>query len=135
MFVFSSLICPYEYFKSEPYISAPLLSALNSARDKTNVISNTISHGSNNEIESRSFYSNSDQFDHSLRFASLGLAAKNIFQDMIVRRITGFARLVRLASNIWDSWKQFIIYVQLLHMWLISSHFKKIHFDIVLNIE
>lgn len=101
--IFSSLNCPYEYLKSEPYISAPLLSALNSAQEKTNRISNAVFHKPNTGIESRSFYTNSDQFENSLRFASLGLAAKNIFQDTIVRRITGFVRLMKLASNIWDS--------------------------------
>lgn len=89
----------------------PLLSALNSGNFKPGILS-----PSNSVIESRSLYldggrslgneyseENSAELDKSIRLASLGLAAKNIFQDMVVRRVVGFTRLVKLASNIWDS--------------------------------
>lgn len=102
--------CPFEFYKSEAFISMPLLSALNSGHFKTAILS-----PSNSVIESRSLYldgarslgndyeENSAEIDKSIRLASLGLAAKNIFQDMVVRRVVGFTRLVKLASNIWDS--------------------------------
>lgn len=43
------------------------------------------------------------ELEHSIRLASLGLAAKNIFQDMVVRRLIGFTRLLKLATNILES--------------------------------
>ena len=108
MFFSSQSYCPFEFYKSEVFISMPLLSALNF---KTAILSPP-----NSVIESRSSYldgarslgnentkENSPELDKSIRLASLGLAAKNIFQDMVVRRVVGFTRLVKLASNIWDS--------------------------------
>lgn len=105
-YFFSSQYCPFDFYKSESYISVPLLSALNSGHLKPGVFQPL-----NSEIESRSLYlngnpnENSPELESSIRFASLGLAAKNIFQDMVVRRVVGFTRLLKLASNIWDSWK------------------------------
>lgn len=118
-FVFSPKNCQYEFFKTEPFISYPLLSALNAKSLKSNFI---FEHA-NPEVDSRSFYINgmlrssdlfSDDFtrenskesnndlDHSIRLTSLGLAARNIFNDLIVRRIAGFARLLRLATDIYS---------------------------------
>lgn len=107
---FFSSYCPFDFFKSDSYISAPLLSALNSGHFKPGVFQPP------NSIESRALYineprsfgndytrENSAELENSIRFASLGLAAKNIFQDMVVRRVVGFTRLLKLASNIWDS--------------------------------
>lgn len=45
----------------------------------------------------------SNELDSSIRLVSLGLIARHLFEDMIVRRIVGFTRLLKLASNIWDS--------------------------------
>lgn len=106
--IFFSSYCPLDFYKSESFISMPLLSALNSGHFKPNVFQPS-------EIESRSFNGarslgydytrvNSDELEKSIRFASLGYAAKNIFQDMVVRRVMSVARLWKLASNIWDSW-------------------------------
>lgn len=44
-----------------------------------------------------------NELDSSIRLVSLGLIARHLFEDMIVRRIVGFTRLLKLASNIWDS--------------------------------
>lgn len=111
IFISSKLICPYEFFKSELYISAPILSALNSGPLQSND-----PQISNSAIESRSMDSNgihsssydytrekSIELEHSIRFVSLSLAAKHIFKDMVVRRFVGFIRLVTLASSILDS--------------------------------
>lgn len=82
---------------------------------------NSIFNRFNSNIESRSFQKNgltlpsnndftkdnandsSDNLDTTIRFASLGLAVKNIFQDLIVRRFVSFTRLNRMASYIWES--------------------------------
>lgn len=123
LFFISSQNCPYAFYKTEPFISFPILSALNPKALRANVILEK----TNPELESRSFYINgflrpsdsfnddftrenanesNHKFDESIRFTSLGLAVRNIFNDMIVRRIAGFARLLRLASDIY-SWTIF----------------------------
>ncbi|XP_031635874.1 acidic phospholipase A2 PA4 isoform X3 [Contarinia nasturtii] len=104
--------CSYGFYKSESYISAPLLSALNSGQLKPHVY-----HVSNSEMNARSMYSNAFhspnsrifaketpmELENSIRLASLGLAAKNIFHDMVVRRLIGFTRLLKLATHILES--------------------------------
>lgn len=74
-----------------------------------------------NQIESRSFENNllesnnyphqdftrentntTSDFDNSIRLASLRLAAKNIFKDIVLRPINGFARFFKTAATIWD---------------------------------
>lgn len=120
LFFFWSILsdkCTYEFYKTQPFISLPILAALNMDGLEPNSIFNRF----NSNIESRSFQKNgltlpsnndftkenandsSDNLDTTIRFASLGLAVKNIFQDLIVRRFVSFTRLNRMASYIWES--------------------------------
>lgn len=95
----------------------PLLSALDpSTKGKADIVYEK----SNPEIESRSFLgfngffgpnylfnndytrensSNTNELDNKIRIASLGLAIRNIFNDIIVRRINGFIRFLKLATK------------------------------------
>lgn len=46
------------------------------------------------------------EIDSRLRLASIGLVAKNIFKDIVIRPITGFAKLVQAARGVWDTQAQ-----------------------------
>lgn len=114
--------CPYQYHQSHLYISQPILSVLKAVQMKSALIFG----GINFEIESRSFENQrssqqspshslntdftgnntkdfSNELQHSIRFASLSLAAQNIFHDLIVRRIASFMRLIKITTTIWDN--------------------------------
>lgn len=110
--------CPLEYFKTEPFISLPLLLALDSAQVKADFVFEE----ADSDVAQRSFYldgflkqsrlfnndftreaSNaSTKLDNDIRLASLGFAARSIFKDVVIRPFTGFARFFQLATNIWD---------------------------------
>lgn len=114
IFFFLSDKCPYAFYKTQPYISLPIIAAL---KLKSKFLFNRF----NSHIESRAFQTNDlarssetdftqnntneipNELDHTIRFASLGLAVKNIFHDLIVRRILSFARLIQMTSFIWES--------------------------------
>lgn len=113
--------CPYQYHQSHLYISQPILFALKTGQLKSKLIIG----GINLDIESRSFENQkslqpasnslstdftknntndfSDELQHSIRFASLSLAAQNIFHDLVVRRIESFMRLIKITKLIWHS--------------------------------
>lgn len=119
--------CLYQFYQSHLYISQPILSAIKTGHLKTKLIF----AGLNLNIEPRSFEnqravslpSNSlntdftknntnelpDELQHSIRFASLSLAAQNIFHDLIIRRIASFVRLIKMTKLIWTSWKLFTL--------------------------
>lgn len=113
--------CPYQYHQSHLYISQPILSVLKAAQLKSTLLFG----GINFEIESRSFEKQKssqqqpshslnvgvnktntnnfpDELQHTIRFASLSLAAQHIFHDLIVRRIASFVRLIKITTSIWD---------------------------------
>lgn len=115
-----------DFFKSEPYISYPLLSAIRSS--PANVLLSKLLHFNHGndwfqppsygyDAQSRSSYyfgngghpaSASDlttadgTIRANVRLASLGLVAKNIFKDIVIRPIHGFARFVKTAAGVLD---------------------------------
>lgn len=110
--------CPFGFYKTVPYISLPLLSVLSPSQlnaamvyDDTNLVVGSRSfHGYNGGYvgSKRSFTNDftrddpndTTEIDGKLRLASLGLAVRNIFNDVIVRRVVGFIRFIRLSSTI-----------------------------------
>lgn len=109
--------CPFDFYKTEPYISLPLLSALSASQLNAGIVlGNT-----NAVIGSRSFHGYGDyvgpkrsfdndftrddpnDIDGKVRIASLALAVRTIFNDVIVRRFVGFVRFVHLSTAIWKS--------------------------------
>lgn len=119
LILFFSSECPFTFYKTQPFISQPILSALSANPLNSNLLFSQL----NSDVESRSFHQNdmiystinsdftrdnsnelSEDLDHSIRFASLGLAARHLFEDLIVRRIVSFTRLIKMTSNIWHSW-------------------------------
>lgn len=117
-FSFSSTpFCPFEFYKTEPYFSLPLLSVLHENRIKTDFM---YEQPRSRAIDSRAFHSNSviDSFSHdytrdnssssdvldmNIRLASLPMVARNIINDIFVQRIGAIGRFLKIASNIWDS--------------------------------
>lgn len=118
--------CPYQFHQSHLYISQPILSILKAAQLKSAFIFG----GINFEMESRSLENkksfqqqqqqqpnhslNADstknntnyfsaELQNTIRFASLSLAAQNIFHDLIVRRVASFLRLIKITTIIWDN--------------------------------
>lgn len=121
IFILKSLLCsdgcPFQYHQSHLYISQPILSAIKAGQLKSKLL---FGNEINLDIESRSFGNQpsnsldtdftknntndfSDELQHSIRFASLSLAAQNIFHDLIVRRIESFMRLIKITKLIWHS--------------------------------
>lgn len=119
LILFFSSECPFTFYKTQPFISQPILSALSANPLNSNLLFSQL----NSDVESRSFHQNDmiystinsdftrdnsnelpEDLDHSIRFASLGLAARHLFEDLIVRRIVSFTRLIKMTSNIWHSW-------------------------------
>lgn len=101
--------CPFDFYKTEPFISSPLLSVLNSRRINPNVAIGQIGEsrsfsngifGSFNTDYTRDNASISDELDNSIRLASLPMVARNIFNDIFVQRISAFGRFLRLATNV-----------------------------------
>lgn len=110
--------CPFGYFKTEPYISLPLLKAL----DKAKINADFVFEQTDRHDQSRSFYfdgflqpshlfnndftrENSNatsKLDNDIRLASLGFVAQNILKDVVVRPFNKFVRFFQLTSNIWD---------------------------------
>lgn len=43
------------------------------------------------------------EIDGRLRLASIGLLAKNVFKDIVIRPIHSFAKFVQTAKGVWDS--------------------------------
>lgn len=119
IFSFQNSKCPFEYYKTEPYISLPLLSILSASQLKADLLFGDTSA----VIGARSFYAyngvgtkrsfNNDftrdksnetaDADSNLKLASLGLAVWNIFNDLVVRRVVGFLRFIHLSSAIWKA--------------------------------
>lgn len=116
-------ICPLEFYRTEPFISYPLLSAIRKheflfARSSGKFLqqndwnadnrNDAIDDGSS-EYESNDFTIDKSNpmngIDHRLRLASIGLLAKNLFKDIVIRPISGFAKMVHTAKSVWDSQK------------------------------
>lgn len=110
--------CPLEYFQTEPFTSFPLLSATNSpvntfARSNSKRSYEVNELSTVNRIDASKNYETYDftiekpngtaEIDSRLRLASIGLLAKNIFKDIVIRPIHGFAKLVQTARGVWDS--------------------------------
>lgn len=109
--------CPFGFYQTEPYISLPLASALSASQLKANIVFGN----ANAVIGARSFHGYNDRtgpkrsfdtdftrddpndIDGRVRIASLALAVRTIFNDVIVRRVIGFVRFVQLGTAIWKS--------------------------------
>lgn len=116
-FFWFSFGCPYEYYQSHLFISQPILAVLNAVQLKSQLI-----FGGYNGVEARSYQNQNplaistnsfdndftknntivltDQLQHTIRFASLSLAAQNIFHDLVIRRIASFFRLIQITKSI-----------------------------------
>lgn len=125
-------LCQIDTYTSEPYISFPILSALTPSRASTflsNVLSNykfgnqrnfqghgygqtkaLYLYGSRHDGNYRSsprfatvdLTSEDGQLKPNVRLASLGYAAKNIFQDIVVRPFNGITRLFKTTARAFD---------------------------------
>lgn len=105
-----------EFFQTEPFISYPLLSIVNS-RENLSIRSlqvnglNTMSrYEASKNYEKYDFTiekpNGTVDIDSRLRLASIGLVARSIFKDIVLRPIHGFAKLVQTAKGVWESQMQ-----------------------------
>lgn len=117
--------CPLEYYKTEPFISLPLLTALKSnsiddehSNNKRSYELSDFGNNNNNNsisIESRSndavlethdftreHHRNNTELEDDIRWASFGLIARNIFKDVVVRPFQSFSKFFQTAQHIWD---------------------------------
>lgn len=111
--------CPLDFFQTEPYISYPLLSAINSNENTLMRSNNKRSYDVNrvtstvHGFEPAINYDTDDftiekpnvtsEFNNKIRLASLGMVVKSIFKDIVIRPINGFAKLVQTAKGVWES--------------------------------
>lgn len=113
--------CPLDFFQTEPFISYPLLSAISSRENTFARSNNKRSYEVNglnslNHFDASRDYETNDftiekpngtaEIDGRIRLASIGLVAKNIFKDIVIRPIHGFAKLVQTARGVWESQMQ-----------------------------
>lgn len=119
--------CQLDSYKSEPYLTYPLLSALTPTKPNT-LLSLFFQHYKNGNQRTfpalgygqthRAFQyygvaagSHSDAIDltasdgslsPNVRLASLGLAAKSIFKDIVIRPLAGITRFFKTTGNVLD---------------------------------
>lgn len=110
-------LCPLEFFATDPFISEPLLTVINkTVNSNTNIqhISSKRSYDVRSAFPSNSIQTNSThdftreakkptEIDNHIKLASIGLIAKNIFKDIVVRPIKGLALLAKTAKTVWET--------------------------------
>lgn len=107
--------CPLDFFKTEPFISEPLLSAIGNNNNhsrhaipqpksamnlKRSYDVNSASSTTNTHDFTRELVHQTPELDKHIRLASIGLVARNIFKDIVIRPIKGLAKLMLTAGDV-----------------------------------